>query len=53
MALGLVKNMARPGTNLTGVAALSLQMTEKRMQLLKEIFPGAERVLIFFDANDP
>ncbi|MBI4488104.1 MAG: ABC transporter substrate-binding protein [Deltaproteobacteria bacterium] len=52
VALGFVKSMKRPGGNLTGVAALSLQMTPKRFEILKEIFPKVRRVLILFDSNN-
>ena len=52
IALGFVKSLERPEANVTGVAAFGLQMTEKRLQLLKEIIPGVEQVHIFFDSND-
>lgn len=52
VALGFVKSMTRPGSNLTGVAALSLQMTEKRLEILKEIVPNVQRVMIFYDSNN-
>ncbi len=52
-ALGLVKSMTRPGGNVTGVAALSLQMTERRLEILKEIVPKVRRVMIFYDSNNP
>ena len=52
VALGFVKNLKRPEANLTGVAAFGLQMTEKRLQLLKEIIPGVEQIHIFYDSND-
>ena len=52
VALGLVKSLKRPGGNVTGVAAFSLQMTERRLQILKEMVPKARRVTIFYDANN-
>jgi ABC-type uncharacterized transport system substrate-binding protein len=52
VALGLVKSLERPEANLTGVAALALQTTGKRLQLLKEIIPGLEQIHIFYDSND-
>jgi len=52
-ALGLVKSLKRPGGNVTGVAAFSSQMTEKRLQLLKEIVPKVRRILIYYDSNNP
>ena len=52
-ALGLVKSITAPGGNVTGVAALSLQMTERRLEILKEIVPKVRRVMIFYDSNNP
>ncbi|HET8564583.1 MAG TPA: ABC transporter substrate-binding protein [Candidatus Binatia bacterium] len=52
VSLGLVKSMERSGTNLTGVAGLALQMTEKRLGLLKEIIPKLQRIHIFYDSNN-
>ncbi len=53
VALGLVKSMDRPGGNVTGVAALSVQKAEKRLVILKEIVPTLRRVLIFYDHYNP
>lgn len=52
VALGLVKSTEAPGDNLTGVAGFALQMTQKRIDILKEIIPGLRRIYIFYDAND-
>ncbi len=52
-ALGLVKSITAPGENVTGVAALSLQMTERRLEILREIVPKVRRVMIFYDSNNP
>ena len=52
VSLGLVKSMERSGTNLTGVAGLASQMTEKRLEVLKEIIPKLQRVHIFYDSNN-
>lgn len=51
VALGFVKSLSRPGVNVTGVAGLSLQMTEKRIEILKEIIPQLRRLHIFYDSN--
>jgi putative tryptophan/tyrosine transport system substrate-binding protein len=52
MALGLVKSMSHPGGNVTGVAALSLQVTENRLEVLKQVVPEVRRVHIFYASND-
>ena len=50
--LGLVKNANRPGGNVTGVAAFSLDANQKRLEVLKQIFPNLRRIHIFYDANN-
>ncbi len=52
VALGLVNSMERPGRNTTGVAGLALQLTEKRLEVLKEVVPELRRVHIFYDSNN-
>jgi putative ABC transport system substrate-binding protein len=51
--LGFVKSMKRPGGNVTGVAALAAQATERRLEILKEVLPKLTRVHIFYDSNNP
>jgi len=53
VALGLVKNMNRPGGNVTGVAGFSVQQAETRLEILKEIVPTLRRVLIFYNIYNP
>ena len=43
-ATGLVASLAHPGGNVTGVANMSSSVTAKRLQLLRELLPGATRV---------
>jgi putative ABC transport system substrate-binding protein len=44
VAQGLVDNLARPSGNITGFTLLSVELSTKRLQLLKEIMPGLRRV---------
>lgn len=46
VGLGLVKSLARPGTNATGLSAQNIEVHAKRLQLLKEAFPAASRVTV-------
>jgi putative ABC transport system substrate-binding protein len=43
VAAKLVASLARPGSNLTGISLMSVQLTAKRVELLKEILPRATR----------
>jgi len=45
VALGLVKSLSRPGGNVTGTYFLS-GLSDKRLQLLKQAFPGVQRVAV-------
>jgi len=42
--LGLVKSLARPGGNVTGIGSLRAELTAKRLQLFKEAVPALRRV---------
>jgi putative tryptophan/tyrosine transport system substrate-binding protein len=53
MGQGFVQNLARPDGNLTGMSLQSLELTGKRLQLLKELVPGAETVGILWDSTSP
>jgi putative ABC transport system substrate-binding protein len=41
--LGFVGNIARPEANVTGIANMALDITSKRIALLKEAVPSARR----------
>jgi putative ABC transport system substrate-binding protein len=50
---GLVASLARPGGNITGLAAIGPQLAGKRLELLKEIIPKLSRVAVFGNATNP
>jgi len=53
VGLGLVKSLARPGGNITGVTYLREQVTTKGLELLKEAIPKMSRVAVLVDPTDP
>ncbi len=52
LGIGLVESLARPGGNITGITNVIVELTGKRLQLLKEVIPGATRVAILVNPDD-
>jgi putative ABC transport system substrate-binding protein len=44
--LGIIKDLSRPGGNITGFSTLEIDLAGKQLELLKEIVPGLDRVAI-------
>jgi putative ABC transport system substrate-binding protein len=50
---GLVGSLARPGGNMTGMTFEYPELSGKRLELIKEIIPRAQRILVLYDSRDP
>ena len=49
VAGGLALSLAHPGRNVTGLCFLTEDLITKRVQLLKELLPGLQRIGILYD----
>jgi putative ABC transport system substrate-binding protein len=53
VASGLVKSLAHPGGNLTGVSFLTAQLMSKRFELLLELVPQAGPIALLVNPQSP
>jgi putative ABC transport system substrate-binding protein len=52
VAVGWIATLARPGANITGLSDESIQLSSKRMELLKEAVPKAALIAILWNEAD-
>jgi putative ABC transport system substrate-binding protein len=53
VAAGFVPGLARPGGNVTGVTFMGIELVAKRLELLRELLPGATRIAVLVNPNNP
>ena len=53
IASGLVESLARPGGNATGLSLMAVDLSGKRLALLKEAVPNLSRVALLLDLFSP
>ena len=51
--LGVVESLSRPGRNFTGSTFLSLEVAQKRVQLIRELLPDLRTLAVLSNANHP
>jgi putative ABC transport system substrate-binding protein len=53
IAAGLVQGLARPGANVTGLTNIFIELSGKRLELLKEAVPPLSRVVLLANPDHP
>jgi putative ABC transport system substrate-binding protein len=53
VAAGLVSSLAKPGGNVTGVSAMMLDLSAKRLEILKQAFPGVSQATVLWNPARP
>jgi putative ABC transport system substrate-binding protein len=53
VAIGMVKSLAKPGGNITGVSYYNAELNAKRLELLRAVKPGIKRVALLIDPTAP
>jgi len=53
VAEGIVASLSHPGCNLTGFAALAQDLEGKRLEMLRELLPGARRIALIWNTATP
>jgi ABC-type uncharacterized transport system substrate-binding protein len=50
---GLVASLAKPGGNVTGLSSMNVELSGKRLEVLKEAFPTVSRVVFLRPVQSP
>jgi putative tryptophan/tyrosine transport system substrate-binding protein len=53
LKLGIVESLSRPGGNLTGVSSLSVEVSRKRLEFMREVRPAANRFAVAVNPASP
>ena len=53
VASGLVASLSRPGSNITGLSLQQPELAGKRLELLREVRPGLQRLAVLGNVGDP
>jgi putative ABC transport system substrate-binding protein len=50
---GLVASLNRPGGNVTGATVIASQLSEKRLELLRDLMPSARHIAVLINQDNP
>jgi ABC-type uncharacterized transport system substrate-binding protein len=50
---GVVASLVRPGGNVTGLSTLGADLAAKRLEILRDVFPGLDRLAIMANVGGP
>jgi len=53
VAAGFVSSLGRPDENATGITMMGVELVAKRLELLHELLPGATRIALLVNPNNP
>jgi len=53
VAAGLIRSLAHPGGNVTGITNLPVDLGGKRLEILKESVPKLTRVSVIYEPGNP
>jgi len=53
VSIGIVKSLARPGGNITGLSQMTPDLSGKRLELLQQIVPQITSIAVLFNPEDP
>ena len=53
VAAGFAASLAKPGGNGTGLSAVTTELDAKRLELLKQLVPRAQRIASLFNPTNP
>ena len=53
VAAGFISSLARPGGNITGITCISSEIAGKRLELLRQMLPRADRIAVLYNRDDP
>ena len=52
VATGMVASLSRPGANVTGMSEEAVQLSAKRLEIIKETFPKATKIAVLWNVGD-